>query len=341
MPHRKLIKDKDPCFVIDANTRTIKKQTVNRKTLMQYDHNSERFSFLIPKSIEGHDMMECNKVEVHYINIDALTMEQFSGVYTVTDLQTDTEDAAMLRCSWLISQNATNLSGSLNFLLRFACVAEDGTIEYAWNTEIFTGISVTSGIYNSEVIVEQYADVLEQWKKELENSGSGSGGGGGAVSSVNGKVGDVFLSANDLNAYSLIPGINITGGGIEIHSNSDKNIILFTHRDDGSFAVHDLSQKADKTDIPTKVSDLENDSGYLTEHQNISGKADKATTLSGYGIEDAYTKDETDNQIGSAISSGVTPVLVKKAESDLSNVPNEYFLAKLNEVLPDGDEVSY
>ena len=29
-----------------------------------------------------------------------------------------------------------------------------------------------------------------------------------------------------------------------------------------------------KIDIPTKVSDLENDSGYLTEHQDISGKAD-------------------------------------------------------------------
>ena len=33
-----------------------------------------------------------------------------------------------------------------------------------------------------------------------------------------------------------------------------------------------------------------------------SGKADKSTTLEGYGIEDAYTKTETDEKIGSAIS---------------------------------------
>lgn len=135
-----------------------------------------------------------------------------------------------------------------------------------------------------------------------------SAGVAGKVSSVNGKVGDVILSANDVEAYYRIPGINITGGGIEIHSNSDKNIVLFTYRDDGSFAVHDLSQKADK-----------------------------ATTLSGYGITDVYTKGETDSQIGAAIES----TSIYKAERDLSNVPNEYFLAKLNEVLPDGDEVSY
>ena len=33
--------------------------------------------------------------------------------------------------------------------------------------------------------------------------------------------------------------------------------------------------KADKTELPTKVSQLTNDAGYLTEHQDISGKADK------------------------------------------------------------------
>ena len=37
----------------------------------------------------------------------------------------------------------------------------------------------------------------------------------------------------------------------------------------------DLNTKADKSAIPTKVSQLTNDKGYLTSHQNISGKADK------------------------------------------------------------------
>lgn len=36
-----------------------------------------------------------------------------------------------------------------------------------------------------------------------------------------------------------------------------------------------IGSKADKTDIPTKVSELENDSGYLTEHQDLSNYAAK------------------------------------------------------------------
>ena len=60
----------------------------------------------------------------------------------------------------------------------------------------------------------------------------------------------------------------------------------------------DISGKADKSEIPTKVSQLQNDSGYLTQHQDISGKADKATSLAGYGIDDAHTKTEIDNMIG-------------------------------------------
>lgn len=36
----------------------------------------------------------------------------------------------------------------------------------------------------------------------------------------------------------------------------------------------DLSGYAQKSELPTKVSQLENDKGYLTEHQDISGKLD-------------------------------------------------------------------
>ena len=39
-----------------------------------------------------------------------------------------------------------------------------------------------------------------------------------------------------------------------------------------------------------------------TEIPDVSGKADKATTLAGYGIGDAYTKSEVDAAIASAIT---------------------------------------
>lgn len=42
-------------------------------------------------------------------------------------------------------------------------------------------------------------------------------------------------------------------------------------------AAVDLTPYAKKTEVPTKTSQLTNDSGFLTSHQDISGKQDKAT----------------------------------------------------------------
>ena len=169
MSHNDLIIDSDAHFTIDAITRQIKNTASAKVTVIQYDHNSERFTFSLPRFIEGHDMLEVDKAEVHYINIAAGGSEQKAGLYEITDLRSDPEDESKVIGSWLLSQNATSLVGSLNFLLRFSCVDDEGNLEYAWNTAIFTGISVSTGMYNSEIIAEEYADVLEQWRMDIMN----------------------------------------------------------------------------------------------------------------------------------------------------------------------------
>lgn len=70
--------------------------------------------------------------------------------------------------------------------------------------------------------------------------------------------------------------------------------------------------KANKEDVYNKTETYSkteiDEKGFLTEHQDISGKADKATTLEGYGITDAYTKTQTDAKIDEKIAN--------KADSD-------------------------
>ena len=61
----------------------------------------------------------------------------------------------------------------------------------------------------------------------------------------------------------------------------------------GTTAV-DLSNYALKTDIPTKTSELTNDSNFLTKHQDISGKADK-TELDNYLPYTTGTADSAKN----------------------------------------------
>ncbi len=151
MNHTHILYDSDPHFRIDPISRNIINESSSKVKLVQHDHNSERFTFETPRYIEGHDLMECNKVEIHYLNIESNTKTMREGVYTVDDLQIKSDDENIVVCSWTITNNATQLVGQLNFLIRFSCVNEDtGALEYAWNTSAYSGISISSGIYNND-----------------------------------------------------------------------------------------------------------------------------------------------------------------------------------------------
>ena len=95
------------------------------------------------------------------------TKEKNAGLYKVTDVAVNAEDENIVNFSWLISQNATKLVGTLNFLIRFICVDDEENVEYAWHTAICTEPVVLEGMCNTENIVEQYADILGQWREEL------------------------------------------------------------------------------------------------------------------------------------------------------------------------------
>lgn len=166
MSHINNIADTDLHFSIDPITRAIIDKSAVKKSLVQFDHNSEKVAFDLPRRIENHDMTECNRVEIHYINIS--NKEANEGVYEVDDLAVSADDETLATFTWLISQNATKIAGSLNFLIRFACVT-DGVIEYVWNTAIYKGIAITNGMNNGDAVVEQYADVLEEWRKRIES----------------------------------------------------------------------------------------------------------------------------------------------------------------------------
>lgn len=62
-----------------------------------------------------------------------------------------------------------------------------------------------------------------------------------------------------------------------------------------------VTDKAVDITVPTDNTELTNGAGYLVA-SDIAGKADKATTLAGYGITDAYTSEQTDTAIADAIA---------------------------------------
>lgn len=165
MAHAHSVYDTGIHFLINPITRGISRDDTNKTVLIQHDHNSERCTFELPRYVDGHDMMLCNRVQVHYINTDG--KDSTENIYEVDDLAVSPEGDNVVVFSWLISGNATKYVGVLSFVIRFACLTGD-TVDYAWHTGIYTGISVSSGILNdAEALIEPYVDVLEQWKARL------------------------------------------------------------------------------------------------------------------------------------------------------------------------------
>ena len=169
MSHIHAVKDSDTNFKINPITRQVKNESSRKTTLIQYDHNSERFTFEIPRYVEFHDMALCNKAEIHYINIDQKTKDEKRGTYPVDDLRVKEDDPAAVVCSWLISNNATQYAGRLSFIVRYCCT-EGGKLLYAWNSAP-ASVDVSSGIDSGDYVVTEYADILERWKAELFAAG--------------------------------------------------------------------------------------------------------------------------------------------------------------------------
>lgn len=117
-------------------------------------------------------MSLCDRIEIHYINIDKRTSATSRDVYIADDVAIDGDK---LTFSWLISGNATKYYGRLNFIILFECLDPDGNYTYKWNTEICKLLTIGEGISNTSAVIEDHSDILEKFRNEiLEEAGEKS-----------------------------------------------------------------------------------------------------------------------------------------------------------------------
>ena len=164
MAHVHPITDDDRLFIIDPTNRSITYEGDNI-VLVKGDHNSEVFSFEIPRIVEGHDMSLCNHIRIHYSNTDRRRKNESKDIYYVTDCVVNGD---VVNFSWTLSGNATKYYGTLSFLVQFCCLEEDGTYSYIWNTDTYKSIPVYDSYNNSEGVAENYADVFGKIFLQLE-----------------------------------------------------------------------------------------------------------------------------------------------------------------------------
>lgn len=92
--------------------------------------------------------------------------------------------------------------------------------------------------------------------------------------------------------------------------------------------------------IPTNNNELENGAGYQTADDvssaittGIANKADKAATLSGYGITDAYTKTEVDTELAKKANQTDLEALEGRVDAFLTGTGTEDALDSLKELI--------
>lgn len=150
MAHLHSVHDSDTHFKIDPVTRAIENET-SKTLLMQKDHNSEIFTFELPRyGVDGHDMTMCNRVEAHFVNTDNATKEKNRGHRTIEDLKISPDSEDTVVCSWQLDEDVTRFAGTLAFMLRFACVADDGETEYAWHTASYDKFTVQKNLCKND-----------------------------------------------------------------------------------------------------------------------------------------------------------------------------------------------
>ena len=167
MGHSHNVKDSDANFTINPTTMEIVNNSAKNK-MMQGDHNSEIYSFEITQIVEGHEMILCNKIRIHFINISSDKADQSKGVANAENIRIDSAKN-MLVFEWKVSGDATKYQGSLNFRIEFACSDENNVRTYAKWTEIHKGITIGEGFDNAEGYIEEHKDILAQWKADLES----------------------------------------------------------------------------------------------------------------------------------------------------------------------------
>lgn len=165
--HSHSVVDSDAHFVIDPKTRIITSKASYPIVLMQYDHESERYTIELPHYIDNHDMSLCNRVRVHFNNIDSETEVSYEDVAELDAPVVDTENEDIVTVTWLVPRHATQYAGNLSFLIQFMCVDEEGNVNYEWHSGIFNDIEIKSGRNYGEVAVINYSNVLEKWYQKL------------------------------------------------------------------------------------------------------------------------------------------------------------------------------
>ena len=148
----------DRTLVVDHRTRTIMIPDAVTNLGVENDDDALRLDFKIPRYLGDTDLSAFS-IRINYVNADGE-----EDIYTVNNPVIGANDITF---SWLVGPIATACRGNTKFNICMRTFAADGTtVEREYNTTPAT-LPVLEGLETDEGYIDSYADILEQWRREL------------------------------------------------------------------------------------------------------------------------------------------------------------------------------
>lgn len=276
---------------VDDDTRLVTVPDKYKKLGVESDEKAKRIWFRFPKFVGNNGVdLSAIGVRVNFRNANG-----DGDIYIVEDLTTDGDYVVF---SWELTRKVTEYKGHVSFVVCAVKSATDGTTKNEWNTTLNKECEVLEGLEVSEQITQENPDIIEYILANL----------GGSVSAEQ--------IAQTVEAY------------MEEHPSYAVEYQPQTLADDQKQQARTNIGAASFDEIPSKTSDLQNDSGFLTEHQDLSNYALKSEipkTAADVGAEASGTAEskvsvhntatDSHNDIRELIS-GLTQRLNTLADSD-------------------------
>ena len=240
------------------------------------EKNSQFIPFEMPRYYDGIDLTNMNIV-IHFVN-------EKNGEGLVSPVNV-TYSSSKIRFAWLVGDQETAIAGLLKFEIQAIGVNEKG-LEYKWiskpNEE---GLKVLKSLAGNGVIepsTDWTASFITQINEKIATAQTAAQEALTAASNAEESANMALQAAAD-SQVTIEEAKAELSVGIE-ESINEKLVGAFDGYATEQFVTDEISKidvsnqlenYALKEEIPNKVSELDNDAGYLTEHQDLSNYATK------------------------------------------------------------------
>lgn len=266
--------DTDKTLIIDKDLRTIIIPSSVKNLGVESDDDVLRLKFSMPRMYGDVDLSDFS-IYINYMNA-----KNTGDVYVVDD-KTIADDT--ITFSWLVGRVALAYKGSVRFIVCMKKHDGDSNVIQEYNTTI-ASLPVLEGLETGETVIQQNPDIIEMLLTSLEPLvgttqtitpaqvlAAIKAGRDIALQYTDSYYGTFVFSAFNVNEKL---GIVVSNSILPQWDGLTGTLLGFVEDDTWIFKA---TKTATKDDVPTKTSQLTNDSGFLTSHQDISGKQDKST----------------------------------------------------------------